>query len=435
MLKDTIPEHMLKRGLLVLQANLKPMRVFFEQRRVPETGWNDEAIDLLLILFSLMDTDKDPDSARIGEREARVSSPLVSKLSHGFNHGIGRSGHIAAPQPKAPGGSLMSYFTTKLALDMLRRSGAPNLKSVCVVPLATGMAVGLATSVAREMTGGREVVYPRCDIRSPTKGIQLVGMEVKTVEGHIDGDAVMISVDDISHAITDKTAAIVSTTTFFPPREPDDVKEIARIAEDRGVPHIINNAYGVQSREIMALVRGAIDAGRVDAVVQSTDKNFLTPVGGALIASPDPSYAEMVSKMYAGRATAAPLTQLLASLLSMGTTGYERLRDEQEGNRKLLEVSLGELAGRHGERLLETYNPIAVAMTLDNFDAKRVGHYMYALRVTGPRVLEGGDYGTNCEDYPHSYITMNAAIGSSREDIERAVEKLEKALKQSMKQS
>ncbi len=433
LLKDAIPEHMLKRGLIVLNANLRPVKLLFEQRRVPEEGWDDDVIDLLLTLFSLMDTDKDPDSARIGEREARVSSPLVSKLAHGFGHGIGRSGNIAAPQPKAAGGSLMSYFTNKLALDMLRRSGAPNLNSVCVVPLATGMAVGLATSVAREMTKGKEVVYPRCDIKSPIKGIQLVGMEVKTVEGQVYGDAVRVPVGDISEAITDETAAIVSTTTFFPPREPDEVKAIARIADERGIPHIINNAYGVQSREIMGMVRGAIDAGRVDAVIQSTDKNFLTPVGGALIASPDPGYAEKVSRMYAGRATAAPLVQLLASLLSMGTSGYERLRDEQEENRRFLEVSLGELAERHGERILDVYNPIAVAMTLNNFEAKRVGHYIYALRVTGPRVLEGGDYGTCCEAYPNPYITMNAAIGASGRDVELAMEKLEKALTQSKK--
>ena len=50
--------------------------------------------------------------------------------------------------------------------------------------------------------------------------------------------------------------------------------------------HIVINAYGVQSPEWMKLIRSAIDAGRVDVIIQSTDKNFLTPIGGAVIASP-----------------------------------------------------------------------------------------------------------------------------------------------------
>lgn len=40
--------------------------------------------------------------------------------------------------------------------------------------------------------------------------------------------------------------------------------------------------------------------GRVDAFVQSTDKNFLVPVGGAIVASFDPALIEVVSKSYPG---------------------------------------------------------------------------------------------------------------------------------------
>ena len=87
------------------------------------------------------------------------------------------------------------------------------------------------------------------------------------------------STEEIEKAVNENTAAILSTTTFFAPREPDKIKEIAKIAEEKKVPHIINNAFGVQSREIMKLVRGAVDAGRVDAIIQSTDKNFLSQSG------------------------------------------------------------------------------------------------------------------------------------------------------------
>jgi len=433
LLKHTIPKHVLHHGLFVVQSKLEPMRLLFEQRRVPEEGWEDDVIDFLFTLLSWMDTDKDPKGVRIGEREARVSSPFISKLAHGFCHGVGRSGNITAPQPKAAGTSLIYFFTNKLALDMLQRAGAPNLKSACVLPLATGMTIGLAAAVAGDDTRKREVVYPRVDHRSPLKGMQLVRMKVKIVDAEILGDAVRVPTNKLSEAVSEETAAIVSTTTFFPPREPDDVKAIAKLAADEDIFHIINNAYGVQSRRIMKLIQGAIDAGRVDLVVQSTDKNFLTPVGGSIVASPNSSFAEKVSKMYAGRASAAPIIQFLAAMLSLGIKGYEVLRDEQERNRDFLEKCLKEVAEKHSERLLNVFNPIAVAMTLANHEAKKVGYNMYTLRVTGPRVLEETDFGVCCRKYHSPYITMNAAIGSTEKDIRLATSRLDRALKQAEK--
>lgn len=41
--------------------------------------------------------------------------------------------------------------------------------------------------------------------------------------------------------------------------------------------------------------------GRVDAFVQSTDKNLLVPVGGAIIAGFDKGFVERISKMYPGK--------------------------------------------------------------------------------------------------------------------------------------
>ncbi|HEY4674837.1 MAG TPA: O-phosphoseryl-tRNA(Sec) selenium transferase [Candidatus Bathyarchaeia archaeon] len=433
LLKGTVPDSMLKRGVRVLRAKLKPIRILFEQRKVPDEGWDDEVIDLLLTVFSLMDTDKDPDSARIGEREARVASLLVSDLAHGFCHGVGRSGNVVAPQPKAAGASLAYFFANKLALNMLQKMGAPNLKSACVIPVATGMGVGFAASVARDMTSKREVVYARLDHLSPVKGIQLVGMKMKTVESDVFGDAVRVPVERIKEAVSKETAAIVSTTTFFPPREPDDVKAIAKLALGENIPHIINNAYGVQSKEIMKLIHGAIDAGRVDAVIQSTDKNFLTPVGGCIIASPDGEFIDKVSKAYAGRASAAPIIQFLAAILSLGLRKYEELRSERERNRELLGESLQKVAKAHDERVLKVFNPIAAAMTLNNYNAKKVGYNLYTLRVTGPRVLEKTDFGTCCKRYHSSYITINAAIGSTSKDISLAMRKLDKALGQAKK--
>ena len=38
----------------------------------------------------------------------------------------------------------------------------------------------------------------------------------------------------------------------------------------------------------------AMSVGRVDAVVQSTDKNFLVPVGGAVVCGPDDAFIQQV---------------------------------------------------------------------------------------------------------------------------------------------
>jgi O-phospho-L-seryl-tRNASec:L-selenocysteinyl-tRNA synthase len=60
---------------------------------------------------------------------------------------------------------------------------------------------------------------------------------------------------------------------------------VAKLCQQAGIAHIINNAYGVQSAALCSQVSSAWRKGRVDAVVQSTDKNFQVPVGGAIIAA------------------------------------------------------------------------------------------------------------------------------------------------------
>lgn len=433
-LEGLLPREMLNRSLAALDSQLSPIRNLLKQRRLPVLGWNDNVIALFLKLLSMMDLDKDPEAVRIGEREARVASPLISELAQGFCHGIGRSGALVAPQPKAPGGSVLCELANRCALDAIQKFGAPNMKSAVVSPLSTGMTLALALTEAREESGKEKntVVYPRIDHDSPMKAIKLTNLQAKVVDGKIIGDAVRISIDDISEAVDRNCCAILSTTTFFPPREPDSTKEIAKIAAEQNVFHIINNAYGVQSREIMQEIHSAADAGRVDAVVQSTDKNFLAPVGGAIITSPNYKFAEKVAANYAGRASAAPIYQFLAAILSLGIEGYEKLRDIQESSRLLLEKLLGEVAEACNERVLKVRNPIACAMTISESDTLALGGILYSLRLSGPRVVISGQTGSCCNGYPNSYIVMNAAIGSKEADIVKATEKLRQGLSQAL---
>lgn len=49
----------------------------------------------------------------------------------------------------------------------------------------------------------------------------------------------------------------------------------------------------------LLLLKGA-RVGRIDAFVQSLDKNFMVPVGGAIIAGFNESFIQEISKMYPG---------------------------------------------------------------------------------------------------------------------------------------
>ena len=47
-------------------------------------------------------------------------------------------------------------------------------------------------------------------------------------------------------------------------------------------------------------LRCFVRTGRVDVVVQSTDKNFMVPVGGAIVAGFDKTLVDSISKNYPG---------------------------------------------------------------------------------------------------------------------------------------
>jgi len=442
--ESKIPESILNRGRIVLKDYITPIKVLLEQKGVPDNPWNDEKIEFFLNILSQMDTDKDEKAAKVGEREARIASSIQLKLSAGFCHGIGRSGSLNAPQPKASGSSILYEITNYLARDIMRKFGLPNIKAAIIVPVATGMALALVLSAFKpnlenkDTSNKRKVLIPQLDHNSILKAIVFSGFKPKIIEGKIFGDAVRVPIEDIRASFDSECFAILSFTSFFPPREADDIKEISKLADEKNLVHIIINAYGVQSPEWMKLIRSAIDSGRVDAIIQSTDKNFLTPVGGALIASPVEEKIHIISNAYPGRASSSPIVNFLVSILSLGYKGYDKLIKTQQENRKLLEEELGKVAEVLNERLLNISNPVAVALTLKNLEKDELyalGGALYNLRVTGPRVYDPqqNPFGTCTKIYPTPYIVMNAAIGSSTKDIKKAVKRFKKAYSQIIK--
>jgi O-phospho-L-seryl-tRNASec:L-selenocysteinyl-tRNA synthase len=291
------------------------------------------------------------------------------------------------------------------------------------------MSLALVFAALRRELGINQVLYPRIDHSSPQKGIRFSGLTEVVVSTVLEEDAVRTDLGELERLMEQREKyAVLSTTTFFPPREPDPVKEIAKLCQEYSVPLVINNAYGVQSEEIMKKISSAIDAGRVDAIIQSGDKNFLAPVGSSVVVTTKKELIDWIAESYAGRASAAPIVQTLAALLAVGHKQYSVLREQQQKNKQYLETKLNSIADEIDQRVLSVYNPIACAMTLDGLDVNEIGAMLYNERVTGPRAIEKGAFGSCFDHYPHGYLVINAAIGTEPKDISKATTRLKKVI-------
>jgi O-phospho-L-seryl-tRNASec:L-selenocysteinyl-tRNA synthase len=198
--------------------------------------------------------------------------------------------------------------------------------------------------------------------------------------------------------------------------------------------------------------------------VCSTDKNFLVPVGGAIVMSPNAELIKNVGKVYAGRASSDPVLDLFITLLSMGLSGYTRLLKEREEMLVDFRIRLSEIAEKHGERLLESpSNTISLGITLDslvrpqNNDeseedylkavSKQISYFgsmLFKRCVSGTRVVPRGEekqmggatfvgFGSSTDFYPHAYMTAACAIGVSRNEVTEFFSRLDKTMKEAKK--
>lgn len=185
-----------------------------------------------------------------------------------------------------------------------------------------------------------------------------------------------------------RVLCVLATTSCFCPRLPDPVLELSRFCHRHGIALVVNNAYGVQSNEsTMRSLEAALqlaartdknsssssnsrkpnnptaaahaevkdEGGRLDYIVQSSDKNFLVPVGGAVVTSHSAAAVASVAALYAGRASAAPVLDLFITALAMGRRGMRELWSERY---KLLAVMMDRLrvfAKERDEELVEEH--------------------------------------------------------------------------------
>ncbi|CAI8033170.1 O-phosphoseryl-tRNA(Sec) selenium transferase [Geodia barretti] len=430
------------------------IRVLIEQRKLPDEGWSNLRIELLLQELALMDSNNFPENVGVGEREGRVFSELVARRHFRLAHGVGRSGDIAAAQPKAAGSSIIAQITNSLLLDLIRHAGKRSAQKCVLLPVATGMALLLVLLTLRQKRPtAHHVIWPRVDQKSCFKCIvsavrlSLSGFQPVVVENVLEGDELRTDVTAVEEEIrnlgAETVACVFTTTSCFAPRAYDKLSEIAGLCKKYDIPHIVNNAYGVQSSKCMHIIEDAHRQGRVDAFIQSTDKNFLVPVGGSVVASCSETFVKEVAQTYPGRGSGSPCVDVFITLLSLGVKGYKQLCTQRKENYVYLKQKLGEVCTKHGERVLETsHNPISLGVTLSTAaqsqgDMTEFGSMLFLKNVSGTRVVAPGEsktigphvftnWGSHHNSYPTAYFTVAAAIGMRREEVDLFLERLEK---------
>lgn len=436
-----------------IEANERIENIYkqiIEQKIPPKVGLNDHLIKILLSRFALLDSNNFYGNVGAGEREGRVFSNLVSESRFNLAHGIGRSGDVSAVQPKAIGSSLINKLTTSFVLNLIKkRLNISSAAAALILPLATGMGMILCFLCMRIKEPLKKyVVWCRIDQKTCLKAIVSAGLTPVIVEPIVDGDVVRIDAASVQSAISkiglENVLCVVTTTSCFAPRAPDDVIAISNLCKTQNIFHLINNAYGLQCSKICHSIAVAANLGRVDFVVQSTDKNFMVPVGGSIVFSPDRILIKDLSETYAGRASSAPIVDLFITFLSLGAEGYVNLRKRRQELVDIFKTQVSEIIVNFGERMLQTKsNSISFAITIGtgrNLSQKQLtefGSMLFKRGVSGARVVPrnfgkevGGikfdSYGSSCSDYHSDYFTLACAIGITKEDIQVLCKRLQK---------
>ncbi|KAL7477502.1 hypothetical protein ACHAW6_003307, partial [Cyclotella cf. meneghiniana] len=516
-----IPSNHTAVGLSNLLSSNSQIKSLSLHKRLPDAGWSDVQIQRLLLELSVLDTNCDEtvqcqfggvDATSsssgfahrwtgAGERERRIYSNLVSQRHFGLGHGIGRSGDVMESQPKAVGSSDLLRLTLRLALDAFRRGAGINgnvgkgdasngpAAFGTLLPVCTGMSVSLVLDTGKNNQTGHErnhiVVENRSKELLQGNLIRWVKMHCPAHKKNPDTDEVSTDLDALQDALDihgNSVLAVLTTTSCFCPRVPDEVDNVAKLIRKwnegkpgAGVSHVINHAYGLQCQRTNELLNRACTIGRVDAIICSTDKSVLVPVGGALILSTHSNVIDSISKNYPGRASASPMMDLFMTLLSMGFNGYKAVLEQRMRLVNFFRESLERVATVFGEIVLNCpRNTISFGITLDNLtkldnnnvnnddlisshvtpsaaddDAKKqhqelnsqitkFGSMLFTRCISGTRVLPCGStntisghlfhgFGSLNDNYPRAYMTAACAVGMGEEEMKEFFVRLEKA--------
>ncbi|XP_016953714.1 O-phosphoseryl-tRNA(Sec) selenium transferase isoform X1 [Drosophila biarmipes] len=439
--RKLVPDNYLQLGLAAQRSKQRTFKELIEKRKLPETGWSDEQIEELVLQLASLDSNNFPHKVGLGEREARIACKLVARRHYNFGHGIGRSGDLLEAQPKAAGSTLLSRLTNALILDLVRGIGLPSCADCFLVPMCTGMSLTLCLqSLRKRRPAAQYVLWSRIDQKSCFKAITAAGLNPVIIPCRVNEEALYTDINLFREKVellgVENILCLYTTTSCFAPRNSDDIVEISKLAKQKQIPHLVNNAYGLQVKIIVRQLERANQIGRIDYFVQSSDKNLLVPVGGAIVGSFNKSQLHEVASSYAGRASGSQSLDVFMTLLSLGRNGFQSLIQQRAENFIYLRDSLRKFAESHGEVVIDSsYNSISLAITLgtispDEDDVTQLGSMLHMRGVSGARVvvpwqtktIDGHEFvgfGSHRNDLKVPYLTVASALGITREEIDK----------------
>lgn len=327
--------------------------------------------------------------------------------------------------------------------------GIRSAKKCILLPMATGMSLMLSfLAFKANRMEAKYVLWSRIDQKSCFKCMIAANLIPVIIDPLRNETELVTNVKEFESQILKlgvlNIVCIVSTTSCFAPRGCDDIESLAVISKRYNIPHVINNAYGLQTTFLTHQIEQAHRVGNIDLFIQSTDKNLLVPVGGAIVAGFNKKTVDDVAKRYAGRGSSSQTLDVFMTLLSLGRDGYTKLTQDRKEMFTYLRQKLRNLSTRHNEKLLITKrNPISVAMTLENFDKTKVsmiGSMLFTRGVSGCRVISTTDLKT-IDGYKFQgwgshisqsnnipYITAAAGLGLTKAEVDSFIDKLDKVL-------
>lgn len=328
------------------------------------------------------------------------------------------------------------------------------------MPMATGMSLAMCiiTLKSKRPSSAKYVLWSRIDQKSCFKSMMVASVEpiVIDTKRNPQTNGLETDIKKFEETILELSAAnivcIFSTTSCFAPRESDDIVSLAKLAAKYDIPHLINNAYGLQSTDLCRSIQKAGNGptGRVDLFVQSTDKNLMVPVGGAIVCGFDANAVENVANLYAGRASGSQAIDVLITLLSLGMTGYQDYLEKRERNFRLLKNGVEQLYKELTLGVVSDFiairNQISVGFPLKIFydyggqiETGEIGSMLFTRGVSGARLVkpatdntvEGfhfNGWGGHTSDISAPYLTAAVGLGCEEYEIHNFLSKLRKIL-------
>ncbi|SBT44177.1 O-phosphoseryl-tRNA(Sec) selenium transferase, putative (SEPSECS) [Plasmodium ovale wallikeri] len=361
-------------------------------------------------------------NVKIGERENRIYSAFVRNKYIGFGHGIGRciittvdiamffsyrlfgrSGNLDEAQPKSAGNSVLAKVTTRMVKNIIRSFGIKSCKEVYILPYATGMCISTCLLYLKRLrTKSEYVLISRIDHKTCYKCIDFCNLKYIVIDMIFRNNELWTDTEKIKNVIEeygDKICCVISVTSSYAPRNADDIVKISLLCSKFDIPHIINNAFGLQCIYICKEIQKCFDLkGRIDFIVQSCDKNFLLPVCGSIVFSSNKNKIKEMKKLYPGRTPVHAYLDLFITLLELGKNKILQLRKERVKNFEWLKEQVTELCLKYHLHLIKTSrNFISMAINLNQLykysgkDNPRalslLGSFLFYRNVTGHRVI------------------------------------------------